>query len=120
MSASERSEITIADAGVVSWEEHPRIRNVFMKTLLTAGDNALANVNLVKVPVGGEVPLHLHADEVETVYVLAGRSTLVLGEAEVAFDRGQAVAIPKGLEHALINVGDEAVELITFFTPPLG
>ena len=119
MGASERSEITIADGGAVAWEEHPRIGNVFMKTLLTAGDNRLANVNLVKVPPGGEVPRHLHVNEVETVYVLAGRSTLVLGEAEMAFNRGQAVAIPKGLEHALINVGDEAVELITFFTPPL-
>lgn len=119
MSVSEPRQIIIADAAAVTWEEHPRISNVFMKTLLTQADNALANVNLVRVPAGGEVPPHLHVEQVETVYVLSGQSKLLLGDREVAFNEGQAVAIPKGLEHALVNVGEEAVVLITFFTPPL-
>ena len=112
-------DIPLVDGTVLPWEEHPRIRNVFMKSLLTSADNPLANISLVKVPVGGSVSRHLHANEVETVYLLAGKSELVLGDNRVAFDAGSVVAIPKGLEHELHNVGDEPVELLAFFTPPL-
>ena len=74
---------------------------------------------LVRVPVGEQVTRHQHGQEVETVYVLAGKSRLVLGDQEIPFHAGQVVAIPMGMEHALINAGDEPVDLITFFTPPL-
>ena len=107
------------DSTTLAWEEHPRIKNVFMKTLLTSADNSLANISLVKVPVGGAVTRHHHPKEVETVYVLRGQSTLVLGQTEISFNAGQVVAIPSGLEHELINTGNEPVELIVFFTPPI-
>ena len=68
---------------------------------------------------GGAVPLHLHEREVETVYLLHGQGTLVLGREERDFEEGQVVAIPMQLEHALINKGREPIEIITFFTPPL-
>jgi quercetin dioxygenase-like cupin family protein len=110
---------SIADAAAIEWAEHPRIKNVFVKTLLTAADNPLANVNLVKIPVGGEVTRHLHPQEVETIYLLQGRGTLVLGQVEIPFRAGQAAAIPQGLEHALRNEGAETIELIAFFTPPI-
>jgi quercetin dioxygenase-like cupin family protein len=109
----------MADASAIEWTEHSRIKNIFMKTLLTSEDNPLANISLVKVPPGGEVTRHIHPKEVESIYVLAGQSTLFLGETEVTFNAGQVVAIPIGLEHGLRNEGAEAVELITFFTPPI-
>lgn len=103
----------------MAWAEHPRIKNVYMKTLLTSADNPLANLSLVKIPVGGAVTRHLHPQEVETIYLLQGRGTLVLGEVEIPFKAGQAAAIPVGLEHALRNEGPEPIELIAFFTPPI-
>jgi quercetin dioxygenase-like cupin family protein len=120
MSMSIPSEsIPLVNSADVDWQEHPRVKNVFMKTLLTAADNPLANFNLVKVPVGGLVTRHLHVEEVETIYMLAGKSELILGEQRIPFHAGTIVAIPKGLEHELINVGEITVELLTIFTPPL-
>lgn len=119
MSSSPQTTSPIVDPTAVAWGEHPRIRHIFMKSMLTAADNPFASVSMVRVPVGHEVPRHNHPHEVETVYVLAGRSTLVLGSDAYSFCAGEIVAIPIGLEHALINVGEEDVELLTFFTPPL-
>ena len=117
----ERTQMaTLVDGTLLSFAEHPRIKNVFMKTLLTAADNPYTNISLVKVPVGSAVSRHVHIDEIETVYLLAGKSELVLGDERVAFNAGSIVAIPKGLEHELHNVGDEDVELLAIFTPPLG
>jgi quercetin dioxygenase-like cupin family protein len=119
MMKENEQKIPLVDGNAIPWEEHPRIQNIFMKTLLTSADNPLANISLVRVPVGGAVARHLHANEVETVYLLAGKSELVLGDERVPFNAGSVVAIPKGLEHELHNVGEDSVELLAFFTPPL-
>ncbi len=108
------------DSTAMPWDIHPRIPNVLMKSLLDASDNPLANVSLVRVPVGESVGRHKHIRSVETAYVLKGQSELILGEKRVPFTAGSIMAIPIGLEHELHNTGDEEVELLAFFTPPLG
>jgi mannose-6-phosphate isomerase-like protein (cupin superfamily) len=119
MMKENEQKIPLVDGNAMPWEKHPRIQNIFMKALLTSTDNPLANISLVRVPVGSAVSRHHHANEVETVYLLSGKSDLVLGDERVPFNAGSVVAIPKGLEHELHNVGDEPVELLAFFTPPL-
>ena len=109
----------LVDSAAISWQEHPRIRNIFMKTLLTSADNPLTNISLVKVPVGAAVTRHHHADEVETVYMLSGKGELLLDQDRVPFHAGSIVVIPKAMEHELHNVGDEPLELLAIFTPPL-
>jgi mannose-6-phosphate isomerase-like protein (cupin superfamily) len=109
----------IVDSAAVDWTEHPRFHSIGMKALLTAADNPLAGVNIVQVPPDGVIGHHLHVQEIETVYVLAGQSVLTLGDADYPFAAGQVVAIPAGLEHSLRNTGSEIVELLCIFTPPL-
>ena len=110
---------TIVDSSIVDWVDHPRFRDITMKSLVTAANNPLAGVNLVNVPPGGVIGRHHHPKEIETVYVLAGQSVLTLGEIDYDFSAGQIVAIPVALEHALHNMGAKAVELLCVFTPPL-
>ncbi len=109
----------VVDIADVEWAEHPRFAGVFMRALLTRADNALANVSMVQVPPGREVRRHVHPTQVETVYLLAGKSILTVGQTEIPLEAGQLTAIPSGLEHALRNVGAEPVELLAFFTPPI-
>lgn len=108
----------IVDAAKVEWGDHPRFAGVQMKALLTKADNALANVSLVRVPLGSEVGWHLHAAQVETVYLLRGHAMLTLGETDSELLPGYIVAIPIGARHKLRNIGDEAAELLATFTPP--
>lgn len=109
----------MADANTVAPKEHPRFRNIWLKTLLTSAENPFASVNVVQVPVGGVIGLHHHPTQIETIYVLAGTSTFTVGGTETPFNSGQIVAVPIGMEHGLRNTGTEQVELLTFFTPPL-
>ena len=110
---------SIVDSSAIGWVDHPRFRDISMKTLISSASNPLAGVNLVNVPPGGVIGRHLHPKEIETVYVLAGQSELTLGDTDHVFVAGQIVAIPIGLEHALRNIGAETVVLLTIFTPPL-
>lgn len=110
----------IVDAGSTEWGLHPRFAGILMKPLLTPADNALANVGMVRVPPGREVGRHRHPTQVETVYLLQGQSVLTVGDSDMPLEAGQIVAIPIGIEHALRNVGTEPVDLLAFFTPPIG
>ena len=110
---------TIADSTAVEWVEHPRLKGIFIRQLLTSADNPLANVNEVLVPPGGVIGWHDHPGEVETVYVLSGESVLTLGEEEFTFRAGHVVAIPAALTHKLRNVSEDDVHLLTIFTPPI-
>lgn len=102
------------------WKDHPRFAGVQMKKLLTPADNELANVSQVRVPPGSEVGRHVHATQVETVYILKGQGLLTIGDRSTAMTPGSLVAIPSGCEHSLSNSGSEPIELIAFFTPPIG
>jgi len=103
----------------IAWTAHPRFADILMKQMLTSAANPLASVSRVRVPPGAVIGWHQHATQTETVYVLAGDSTLTLGESPVPFAAGQIVAIPPTLRHTLINDGAETVELLCFFTPPV-
>jgi quercetin dioxygenase-like cupin family protein len=103
----------------VPWVAHPRFADIQMKPMLTSVANPLASVSRVRVPPGGVIGWHQHASQTETVYVLAGDSTLTLGATPVPFSAGQIVAIPPTVRHTLVNDGAETVELLCFFTPPI-
>ena len=120
MTQPERPLGPIVDAPAIPWNDHPRFPGIRMQQLLTALDNPRASFSRVHVPPGGVVGWHSHLEQVETVYVLSGQSTLTLGEQEHPFGGGQIVAIPPAVDHTLRNDGPEAVELLCFFTPPVG
>jgi len=109
-------EVRTVDEAAQNWAAHPRFATILMKQLLSAENGGPAAVSRVRVPVGESIGRHLHASQVETVYVLSGQSRLTLGENEVAFNSGHIVPIPAGTAHSLVNVGSEAVELLCFFT----
>lgn len=110
----------IADSNAADWVEHHRFPGIYVRKLLTAENNPLANVNEVLVPPGGLIGIHAHPKQVETVYVLAGKSLLSLSGENFPFRTGQVVAVPMGTEHSLENIGTEDVHLLTIFTPPIG
>lgn len=109
----------IANSTNVEWVEHPRLKGIYIRQLLTSTDNPYANVNEVLVPPGGVIGYHDHPEQIETVYVLSGESVLTLGKQDFPFRAGSVVAIPAALKHTLRNVGEGNVHLLTIFTPPI-
>lgn len=109
----------VIDPANLLWNEHPRFAGIGMKQVFTKANHPFASVGLVQVPPGGVIGQHIHPNEIEIVHIRAGKAVLVTGEIERPFQVGQFVAIPIGLEHGLRNEGDEVVELVTFFTPPI-
>jgi quercetin dioxygenase-like cupin family protein len=66
---------------------------------------------------GDGPPLHTHANEVESVYVLDGDVRFKLGDKIHAAPAGSFVFIPRGTPHAWQNVGDGPARMLFYFTP---
>jgi quercetin dioxygenase-like cupin family protein len=75
---------------------------------LTAFENLVAP--------GDGPPMHTHANEGESAYVLEGEVRFKLGDEIQAAPAGSFVFIPRGTPHAWQNVGDGPARMLIHFT----
>src|SRR4051794_41736213 len=62
---------------------------------------------------GDEPPIHIHTREDETLYVLEGAITAVVGDQRFEVEAGSYAALPKDVPHGLTVRGAEARLLVT-------
>lgn len=62
-------------------------------------------------------PLHTHANEDESLYVVEGEVRFKLGDQIQAAPAGSFVFIPRGAPHTWQNVGDGPARILVHFTP---
>ena len=63
------------------------------------------------------IALHRHLYSEETVYMVSGEGTLSLGTSERRLRAGDFVVIPRNTPHGFTPHGDEAVVVLSMFTP---
>jgi quercetin dioxygenase-like cupin family protein len=76
---------------------------------LTAFENVIAP--------GDGPPLHVHAAEDESWYVLEGDLRFRLGTQIAAAPAGSFVFVPRGTPHCFQNVGAQPARILVLFTP---
>jgi quercetin dioxygenase-like cupin family protein len=76
----------------------------------TGGDWAVVEWHLCA---GDEPPIHIHTREDETVYVLDGAITAVVGDEQIDVEAGSYAALPKDVPHGLVVRGEKARLLVT-------
>ncbi len=62
-------------------------------------------------------PLHTHANEDESLYVIEGEVRFKLGDEMRMAPAGSFVFIPRGAPHTWQNVGDGQARMLVHFTP---
>jgi uncharacterized cupin superfamily protein len=68
-------------------------------------------------PPGTFVPLHIHPDQDEFIYVLEGMFDLRLGDAQAQARPGDLVRMPMGVPHAYYNNQSVASRALFWVTP---
>jgi quercetin dioxygenase-like cupin family protein len=66
---------------------------------------------------GDGPPLHTHAGEDESWYVLEGALRFRLGDEIASAPAGSFVFVPRGTPHCFQNIGEEPARIIVMFTP---
>jgi quercetin dioxygenase-like cupin family protein len=80
----------------------------------TIRDTTLA-ASVLALPAGAKVAEHVHADETELLYVLAGGGTLTVAGVELPVTPSSVVQIPKQTKHAF--TATSAVRAVQIYTP---
>ena len=72
-----------------------------------------------EVPYCSGPPLHVHAEQYDTFYVLAGTLTVQAGDELINLEPGDFVTVPPGIPHTFDNVHLEQVpvEVINLMVP---
>ena len=83
----------------------------------TTGD-AFVVAETTIVPGGFEPPLHRHHEIAESLYVLAGRLDLQVGDARRIAVPGTFVGIPAGVPHTMSVAGEEPVRMLMILSNP--
>ena len=68
-------------------------------------------------PPGTFVPLHVHPQQDEFIYMLEGTFDLQLGQDQLQARPGDLVRMPRGIPHAYYNNGDQPARALFWVSP---
>lgn len=112
----------VSAVSVVSLDAVPDIElpnGSFSRMLVTGAraEGATASLGYSVFRPGTELASVAHQTE-EFAYVASGRGRLRLDDGDVEFSPGDALHIPAGVWHAVVNDGDEDVVMVFGFPHP--
>jgi quercetin dioxygenase-like cupin family protein len=88
---------------------------------LTPAENGGAYLQFESAHAPGlKVPPHLHREEDEAFYVLAGQYEFTLGETRLTAAAGSFAFAPRNTVHAFTNIGPETGRMLITVTPGTG
>lgn len=87
----------------------------FRKVLYTAKNMQLV---VMSIATGEEIGLETHPEHDQFIRVDAGSAKAILNGEESELMDGSCVIIPAGVEHNIVNTGENALKLYTIYTPP--
>lgn len=107
-----RAYLLGAEEGTAYWFAGTRM------VLKAGGEHTEGRFALLEQQVPGDyaAPHHVHHDEDEAWYLLAGDATFVCGDARFTAGPGAWVFLPKGIPHAF-RVGPSGARLLTLSAP---
>jgi mannose-6-phosphate isomerase-like protein (cupin superfamily) len=105
--------IRAAETGPAFWG--PGDRYTFLITGEQSGGAYFVMEALV--PPGGGPPPHIHRNEDETFYIVAGECSIMIGDTKVEAKHGDFINIPRGVVHCFRNNGSVPARMIVTFTP---
>jgi mannose-6-phosphate isomerase-like protein (cupin superfamily) len=78
----------------------------------------------MSIAVGGEVGMEIHKDTDQFLRIETGKARVLMGKAKDSLDfekeakDDDAIFIPSGYWHNILNIGDEPLKLYSIYAPP--
>lgn len=101
---------------------HATNRNENFRTTLWTGQNL--QLTVMSIPVGGEIGAEMHCDVDQFIRIENGRAKLYIGtcqnrmEEYACVDGNDAILIPAGTWHNIVNVCNRPLKLYSLYAPP--
>ncbi len=90
-----------------------------IRELLAYRNSCIRNQSLAeaRLPPGGSTLPHYHVETEEIYYILDGTGQMQVGDDVRQVGPGDAIAIPPGASHTLVNTGDSVLKLLCCCAP---
>jgi len=88
--------------------------NSFRKVLYTGEESQLVLMSLLP---GEEIGSEVHADNDQFFRFESGTGDVIINDTTYSVGDGDAVVVPKGAQHNVINTGTESLKLYTIYCP---
>ncbi|MGT2683496.1 cupin domain-containing protein [Streptococcus porci] len=101
--------------------EEATLENTNYRTALWTGE--LLQVTLMCIPVGGDIGAEVHDENDQFLRVEQGKGRVIMGTSEdnITLDTkvgaDDAILIPKGIYHNVVNIGDVDLKLYSLYGP---
>lgn len=95
--------------------DRARTNDDFLRVLATTEHSELS---LMAIEPGDEIGSEIHSGIDQILLGVAGSGKAVVDGEERPFATGDAVIVPQGSRHNIINTGSEPLRLITVYGPP--
>jgi mannose-6-phosphate isomerase-like protein (cupin superfamily) len=92
-----------------------RVGNV--EFLARTADTPRFTFGIIEIAPGRELEEHVHDDEDDAFYIVAGEMTFTLGDEVVAAPPGTFVLVPPGVVHGFRNDGAAPVRMLNIHAP---
>lgn len=102
----------------MEWQPHPSdLPGVKMKVARSRErDGTEGSIAWVLVEKGAGVPLHVHRDSDDNLYILEGRAKMRMDGKVFDIDQGCQITVPKGTGHEIFDV-EEDLLIYNVFSP---
>ena len=97
--------------------EEKCIQNEYFRRVLWTG--AYLQLTVMSIPVGKEIPIEIHEDVDQMIYIERGAAKVrVANEYQAQVGEGYGIFIPAGKEHTVKNAGTVPLKLFSVYAPP--
>jgi len=96
--------------------EKDTIENINFRKVLYTGKNL--QLVLMSLKPGEEIGAEIHHDNDQFFRFEDGKGKVVIDENEYKVKNGDAVVIPAGAKHNVINTGKDELKMYTIYAPP--
>ncbi|HEY0220666.1 MAG TPA: cupin domain-containing protein [Candidatus Paceibacterota bacterium] len=86
----------------------------FRKVLYTGEQSQLVLMSLLP---GEEIGSEIHDENDQFFRFEAGYGKVIINETEYEVSDGDAIVVPKGAQHNVINIGEDSLKLYTIYSP---
>lgn len=90
--------------------------NIYFRQVLETGKNT--QVVIMSIPPGGDIGEETHTDNDQVLYLVSGAGQVTLDGRLSDFNEGDLVLVPAGTKHNFATKGEEAMKIITTYSPP--
>lgn len=121
----EKSEVILKDYGsdplVINIDDYT-LGNETFRTAIWTGNNL--QLTVMSIPVGGEIGMEMHRDIEQFIRIEEGEGEVLMGDSEDGLlyvrqaSDDDAIFIPSGKWHNIINKGDKPLKLYSIYAKP--